>query len=403
MNKVDKKIRKMARQTDCPVSSDYEERVEQLLKNLNGEKGKPEKNHGFFMSRAGFAVCVICAIVFVTVPPVTAKVSNAVKERMESMSQKELEERLDAGTNPHKQTREHDTETLAFSRKWSKEEEERFNKLRGKYKTEGLFPEGELQIVDKLEENVEISSPVFEIWNREIFLPERELTDEELLQVIDFKYKDEYAIENSEAAKGLEAAQQDFDNNPNPGKNDLAEEEAISKASEYLGAMYDLDIEKMNKTTEFVMGNGTKLESDQYEYGEWEVTFKGDDEWSYVVNVSRHTGKLVQINLCKEGYLYGSFGHYPILIDEELYTSAYKKAKDIINNITDAKIVKSTVGFDTPWDGGIEVVFYMDNHCAYQFQYITEDGVFSGMDVNEREYDEYLASSHGDYKVILME
>lgn len=403
MNKLDKRIRKIARQTDCPVSSDYEERVEQLLKNLNGEKRNPEKNHGFFMSRAGFAVCAICAIVFVTVPPVTAKVSNAVKERMESMSQKELEERLDAETNPRKQTREHDTETLAFSRKWSKEEEGRFNKLRGKYKAEGLFPEGELQIVDKLEENVEISSPVFEIWNREIFLPERELTDEELLQVIDFKYKGEYAIENSEAAKGLVAAQQDFANNPNPGKDDLAEEEAISKASEYLGAMYDLDIGKMNKTTEFVMGNGSKLENDQYEYGEWEVTFKGEDEWSYVVNVSRHTGELIQINLCKEGYLYGSFGHYPISIDEELYTSAYKKAKDIINNITDAKIVKSTVGFDTLYDGCIEVVFYMDNHCAYQFQYITEDGVFSGMDVNEREYDEYLASSRGDYKVISME
>lgn len=403
MNKLDKKIRKMAKRTECPVSRDYEERVEQLLKNLNGERGKSEKNHRFFMSRAGFAVCAICAIVLVTVPSVTAKVSNAVKERMESMSQKELDERLDAGTNPRKQTREHDTEALAFSRKWSKEEEERFNKLRGKYKAEGLFPEGELQIVDKLEENAEISSPVFEIWNREIFLPERELTDEELLQVIDYEYKEAYAIENSEVAKGLRTAEQDFNDNPNPGKNDLSEEEAISKASEYLGAMYDLDVGKMNKTTEFVMGNGSMMENGQYEYGEWEVIFKGEDEWSYVVNVSRHTGELVQINLCKEGYLYGSFGHYPVLIDEELYTSAYKKAKNIINNMTDAKIVKSTVGFDTPSDGYMEIVFYMDNHCSYQFQYITEDEVFSSMDVGKREYDEYLASSIGDYKVILME
>ena len=356
-------------------------------------------------AKAACAALVVLAgtlsvIAIVSSVPTSAKVSSLVTERMESMSEKEKEERLDAETNPRKHTKEHDTEVLRFSREWSEEEEGRFNELRKKYKEEGLFPEGQMQLVDKLEENAEISVPVFEIWNREIFLHERELTDEELLQIIDYQYKAVYVINNSEISKKLVAAQQAFNADPNPGENDLSEEEAITKASVYLEAMYGLDVEKMNKTTEFVMGCGL-MDNDQY--GEWEVTFKENDEWSYVVNISRQTGRLVQIQLWKEGYFYGSFGHPPVLIDEELYTSVYKKAKSIIDNITDAKITKSTVGFRTPSGGYVNVTFYMDNHYVYQIRYITEDGIFDWLDVVENEYDESFTSTRVDYNLILME
>lgn len=365
-----------------------------------GEEGKETRT--FSISRAGFAVCVLCAAIIISVP-VAAKVNSAVTERMEKMSKKEQQELLDANDS-HNMTRDHDTEALRYSRELSDKEEARYKELSEKYKQEGLFPEGELPIVDKLEEDEEITDPVYEIWNREIFMPERELTDEEILQIIDYCEKSSYAILNSDDSKKYRKAQEEFDGNPNPGENDLSEEEAISKASEYLEAMYDVDASAMEKTTEFWMG--TEMENGKY--GTWGVDFKGTDDWSYEVNITRETGRLVNISLCREGSFYGSWGRLPAPVDEELYTSVYKEAKNIINSIyPDTKIVRGTVAYTNDdgeaKDGFLEFDFETEDNYVITVQYIIEDAVFDYIWVTEGEWDEYTNSSWGDYLVIPME
>lgn len=380
MNRLDKKIRKMAKQTGCPVSNSYEERVEHLLENMNGENVKLERNNGFSMSKAGFATCVFCAALLVAVP-VTAKVNSAVKERMESMSKKERKA-YETMNDPKYLTKEHETEAIRYSRELSEDEEKREGELFQKYEEGVLFPEGEIQVVDKLEENMEITSPLYEVWNREFFLPERELTDEELLQMIDLMYKQSYALENSDEVKEYYKALQEFNENPNPGQNDMSEEEAVAKASAYLKIMYDIDTSEMEKTVGFELGGGLVDGGD----GDYSVTFEGKDEWLYDVRLNGETGILTSINVSK-GEISYNVGHgQPIEVDEQLQNSIYEKTKEKLAALLgeDIKVRNGNCEFSVNednkvTDAALYIPLELDNGCVYQFTYIVDEDRFGGV------------------------
>lgn len=378
MNRLDKKIRKMAKQTGCPVSNGYEERVEHLLENLNGENVKPERNNRFSMSRAGFVACALCAALLVVVP-VTAKVNSAVTERMEKMSKKE-QKAYEEMNDPKNLTKEHEVEGIRYSRELSEDEDKRERELFKKYEEEALFPEGKLQVVDKLEEDMEIVSPLYEVWNREIFLPERELTDEELLQMIDLMHKQGYAVENSAETKKAVAAQKEF--MENPGENDMSKKEAIAKTSVYLESMYDIDASVMEKTAEFVMSD----ESEDGGYGEYAVTFKGKDGWSYKVNLNGETGVLTGIWSTKGDQTYCIGYGQSVVVDENLRNSAYERAKEKLIAMlgADTQIVNSTCEFfadedNKVKDGAIYIPFELDNGYVYQFVYIVDEDILGAV------------------------
>ena len=359
--------------------------------------------HTFSISKAGLAACVFCAVVLVSVP-VVAGVNSAWTKRMEQMNKKEQQKLLDVNDNRN-MTNEHDTEALTFSREFSEEEKRRFDELWVKYEEEGLFPEGELQIVDKLEGDEEISSPVHETWNREIFLPASELTDEEMLQIIDFQHKSAYVVDNSDEAKKYRAAQKEFDENPNPGENDLSKEEAVAKASAYLEAMYDVDADAMDKSAEFGMGHST-MDNDQY--GEWDVEFKGSDGWSYVVVVARQTGRVAMIDLHKGDAFEVSFGD-PAPINEKIYTPVYEKAKGILNSMyPDIEITNGTVGYVKGEDGYtdnrfLQINLFTKDAYLYAFQYLLDDEDFSYLMVSEDSYDAVVNDCPESFNLITIE
>lgn len=388
MKKIDKVIREMAKQTKCPTSKSYEERMDYLLKSLNRtDTNTTRKNiRTFSMFKAGFAACVLCAVVMVAVP-VAAKVNSAVTERMEEMNKKEqivYEEMND----PENITKEHENEAIRYSRELSADEEERMADFRKKYEEEGLFPEGELQIVDQLEENAEITSPVYEVWNREFFLPERELTDEELLQMVDLMQKQAYTVENSDESKNIVNAQHEFLDNPNPGENDMSEEEAIAKASAYLEGMYDVDASSLNKTVEFVLGD--YLEDGGY--GDYAVIFEGKDKWSYEVDLKGETGVLTKIWLRKGNLDYSTVIGQPIAVDEKLRNSAYETAKEKLIAMlgSDTKIVRSTCEFSEEEDGNVKCgalyfLFELDDGYTYQFRYIVDENIIGNLYILEHD------------------
>ncbi|MDE5779638.1 MAG: hypothetical protein K2I10_14265 [Lachnospiraceae bacterium] len=408
MNKLDKEIRKMAKQCKAPENAGYEARIDHLLEGINGTQANSEgkKVSMFYPSKAGFAACVLGVALLIGVP-VAAKVNSVVTQRMQEMSRKE-QKKIEEANDYNKMTREHDTEGLAFSRKLSGEETRRFGDLWDKYEEEGLFPDGELKIVDKLEGDEEISSLVYETWNREIFLPESELTDEEMLQIIDFEHKSAYVVENSEESKKARAAQDEFNENPNPGENDLSKDEAVAKASAYLKAMYDVDADGMDKSAEFGIGFCSTLDNGQY--GEWDVEFKGSDGWSYVVAVSRQTGKIAEIHLYKEEVFVGSYGGNPAPINEKIYTPVYEKAKGILNSMyPDIEITDGSVGYGKGKDGYtddrfLQIDFFTKDGYHYIFQYVLDDEVFSYLMVHEGgNYDGWEDSLLDSFNVIKIE
>lgn len=401
MKKLDKEIRKMAKQTQCPVSREYEERMDSLLNNLTKESTTEQKSiRTFSLPKTAFAACVLGAVVLVSVP-VAAKVSSMVTERMEAMSKNQQNEYADAQDSKN-MTKAHETESVQYSRELSAEENTRYNEFLQKYE-EGLFPEGELQMVDKLKENAEIAKPVYEVWNREIYLPERDLTDEELLEIIDFHQKSAYSVSHTAKAQEVIDAQQAFLANPNPGEDDLSEEEAIAKASAYLEAMCGMEAEKMGKTVEFVMGD----DMENGKYGSYAVTFKGSDDKSYEVAVTRETGTLSHIWFYVGEGNCGSRTWLPVAVDEEICTSAYEKARNIIADMyPDANITGGTCGYTVDEDGNskygnLSFDVIINNNFVYNFTYAIEDDTF--VSLFKTSYDEEQSSSPEDYVVKTME
>ncbi len=404
MNKFDKEIRRLAKQSKCPTSKNYEIKMNDLLEDLGKEAfshtTKKVSSRPFF--KFGIAACALTVICLVSVP-VTAQIIDYVKQRMLSMSDKEFEE-IANSNDEHNFTREHDTEAITYSREMTRQEEKRYSELRDKYENEGVFPEGKLQIVDKLEDSENIDSLVYETYNRKLFLPEKELSDEELLEIIDYNYKSDYVVQNSDEAKALKEAWQKYLSDPYPNATDLSEEEAAAKAAFYLETMYGLDFTAMDKTIEFVASEQPVSDN----YADWEVTFKGADDFNYLIKLSQNTGQVSLVQVFKGETFCGKPGE-DAEINEALYTSVYEQTKERLQNMYPSSgITKGLVAYEKTEDnkaadGLLDIKFFTEDGYCFYFQYILEDGLYDYLMTFQHEYDSYLDSSRNDYLVILMD
>ncbi|MDE6662867.1 MAG: hypothetical protein K2K46_05915 [Lachnospiraceae bacterium] len=120
--------------------------------------------------------------------PVRAFVTSVVKERMESIPKEEVQEINDM-------VQSKPTEADTFSREYYESEKERNKELWQAYK-DGKFPENAIAQVDNEEDAPE--GTLYYVKATGVFnLPAQEMTDEELLEIIDFQHKMSYAVEQS--------------------------------------------------------------------------------------------------------------------------------------------------------------------------------------------------------------
>lgn len=118
--------------------------------------------------------------------PVRAFVASVVKERMESVPAEEMKDLNDMVQS------QHDVLADGFSRAYSASEKERFGELWQAYKN-GTFPEKVIAQADSAESAPE--GTLCYIRSTGVFnLPAQEMTDEEMLQIIDFQHKMSYAV-----------------------------------------------------------------------------------------------------------------------------------------------------------------------------------------------------------------
>ena len=119
--------------------------------------------------------------------PVRAFVTSAVRERMESVSKEELQDLNDMIQS------QNDVLADGFSREYSASEKERSKSLWQAYKN-GTFPEKVIAQVDNAEAAPE--GTLCYIMSTGVFnLPDQEMTDEEMLEIIDLQHKMSYALE----------------------------------------------------------------------------------------------------------------------------------------------------------------------------------------------------------------
>ena len=202
-----------------------EEMQEEIIMNVKNrmENGKNKTRNWKKIAVSAAVVALTAGIVSI---PVQAVVKNIVLARMESIPQEEVQAINDMVQE------ERNAEADGFSREYSDEERERSQVLWQEYEN-GRFPDGAIVQVADAEDVTEgmfcyiRSTGVFH-------LPDQEMTDEEILEIIDFQHKMSYAVSQGPAAQEARAEMQAEENEWREriqAAGGISEEEAIEIAT----------------------------------------------------------------------------------------------------------------------------------------------------------------------------
>ncbi len=176
-----------------------EKMQEEIIMNIQGRMESGSRGTWNFRRMATAAAAFVLAAGVVSFP-VRAVVSSVVKERMESVPEEEMK-----GLNDMVQSQQ-DVLADGFSRTYSDSEKERSKALWQAYKN-GTFPEKVIAQVDSAEDAPE--GTLCYIRATGVFnLPAKEMTDEEMLQIIDFQHKMSYAVAHGPQAQAAAAESQ---------------------------------------------------------------------------------------------------------------------------------------------------------------------------------------------------
>lgn len=186
---IDRKIRKMAEAERMAVPESLDAKVENILDGLETEKKDSKNTDGKRVNQTvrhyGFRRIVIPAAACLLLASVTVTASGLYRARMESMNHEKLETYFSG-------LQEADVAADSYSRPLMDSEKNRLEELRRAYQEEGYFPKRELTMLDSPEKYKK--GVAFYAARSTFFLPEEEMTDEELLELIDFREKRDYSL-----------------------------------------------------------------------------------------------------------------------------------------------------------------------------------------------------------------
>ena len=204
---------------------------------------------------------VAILIMMMTVTALATK--NLFLERMQSISNQKKQEYVT-------ELQRAEVHADSFSRKFTKSENERIENLRKQYEQSGMFPKGEIK---KVEGDVEIEKNTLAliIDESKFVLPERELTDEEILEILDFQYQRDYSL----LAEREKETQEMITN--------ITEEEAVEMAKCYIGEIYEISLD------DFKMENEIDGEKD------YVIVFKNSKNDEYSVIIDTETKQVSEI------------------------------------------------------------------------------------------------------------
>lgn len=216
--KIDQKLKKMARQSGPPMPKEYEEQLEQLLQTLPGKQRR--KIPGYWKAAAAM---LAVALLFGS-----SGIEGAIhylNARMGAMTDTEISDYNDM-------VQSIPLNADSFSRAFSKEERERMLELREEYLSAGRYPSSELLVVEHAAE-VPDDAVVYIVDSSAYFLPERELSDEELLELLDFDYKRDYSVVQSNRG------------NSTDGRETTVDDAVKKVAAEAVRAALGVDVSEM--------------------------------------------------------------------------------------------------------------------------------------------------------------
>ena len=186
------------------------------------------------------AVILAAALVAMCSLTVTAAV-GALQRRMEAMNEQEME---DYFVQIYTSRQGADN----YSRPLTDTERERMGRLRTSYEEEAVFPDRTLTMISDPEE-YKGKGVAFYKDTSTFFLPEESMSDEELLEVIDFVYKRDYSLQamNQKIEEGeIPFPEQQIAQQEAAGEKETREENAAGNPGQELTIPYTGDLEFQN-------------------------------------------------------------------------------------------------------------------------------------------------------------
>lgn len=178
-DKFDQKLFQMAEEEKIMIPESLNDRVEDTLVSLSPK-------HKVYKMNIRKALVLAAALVMLLSITATASV-GILRERMEAMNREKIEEYFLQISNRQ-------IPNDNYNRYFSDSEKQRMEVLQEKYENEGRFPKGELTLIDQPEQ-YKGKNVAYYASAGTFFFPEEEMSDEELLQIIDFRSKRDYSLQ----------------------------------------------------------------------------------------------------------------------------------------------------------------------------------------------------------------
>lgn len=295
--KQDEEIRAFAAGQRVNTSGTYNNRVLLAIEEGKNQTGQSQRKINFYGKLAVACACV--CIITMSGVGVHAAI-NYANQRMEQVTDGEKEQFI-SGVN------ESQASADSYSRPLTDVEKSRLDELKEEYESKGVYPEESiLEIKDSSQ--FDSSRICFEPDTSTFYLPERELTDEEMLELIDF-----YNIRDNVLSEQKTEAVYDM-----TGVDEIPEEEAKSIAKGLLQKLYGADTDNM------------KIEVDYQQGTDGEESFSTD----YLYFTDEETGEQYEVSVDLQSAKAGSVAKIAaespyednLKPDEALYKSQYETA-----------------------------------------------------------------------------
>lgn len=163
-----------------------EEMLEDMKQNVESyQKKYKNQQKNYRVKRFAAMAAGVLAVVIVGIP-VSAKVQSILKERMEQMPKEKIESVVEGMDGQH-------TAANSFSRDFTEQENLALAELDKQYR-QGRFPKGEVLQIDDVS-HIEEEKVCYLTTTGTFYFPNREMTEEELLEYLDFSQVMTYGLE----------------------------------------------------------------------------------------------------------------------------------------------------------------------------------------------------------------
>lgn len=319
-----------------------------------------------------FVTLLCSSIIFFSISVFAS--SNLLQNRMESLSNKE---RNDFIVDVENSIADADT----FSRELTDIEKRKMDELLLLYKNEGVFPESTLFVIDNKNE---MDKDVLTFVSRESLfaLPDRELNDEEMLELIDFYYKRDYSIMNSSSRA---AALDDENINIVQDKDSVI---PIPEVERVVENIYDVQIDAYETPVE------TEINQN---YSILLKSIENNKCFRIIYNVDK--GRIEELEY-SQGIVNYAEG---IEVNTDEYINNFEHIKDMLveNLSVTEELEKCYCDYNTMSDGSLErgiisYLFIMKNGECYVVKYDCKDKVVSNILLLDYQYYQRIIDSNKD-------